>query len=1014
MRDLIPRIWNFGRMISPYGLGIFLVAAMLVWPVSRAIADTHSLYQANEQEHTVSGTVTSSDEGQPLPGVNITVKGTTIGTSTDASGNYTLTAPSESDTLVFSFVGFETQQIPINGRSTINVEMAPETVEGEELVVVGYGTQEQQDVTGSVSSVSADELNQVPVSDPASALRGRAAGVMVATSGTRPGEGVTVRIRGRRSLTASNDPLYIVDGIPFSGDLSDINTQNIQSIEVLKDASATAIYGSRGANGVILITTKRGGNFDTRVSYDGYFGVSRQLEKPDMMTGPEFAEMRREAYRAVDRYTNDEDIFTGPELQAVQNGRTYDYADLVTDPAGYQQSHNFTIQGGNDKTQFAISANYFNEIGIIPGQSFNRYNVRINLDHNINDDFRIGTSTLLARSVQAYGTNPYGTAVAMNPLGDPYNPDGTLDFRPTDDGLIANPLNDLVPGKMLDDRNRMRIFSNLFAEYDFSDHFTYRMNFGPDLSSYRQGIFQGTLTTARGEGTPYAEKINNRSFDYTFEHILNYNQTFGGVHDIKATGLFSIQSSNFETDTTAVSGLPYEQQKYHNLGTASTTENYESYLEEWSMMSFMARVNYQYNNKYLLTLTGRADGSSRLAEKNKWGIFPSAAVGWRIVEEPFMEGQDLFSELKLRVSYGVTGNTAIDPYQTQGSLTRTAYQFGDNPGYGYRPGEIANPNLKWETSKQLNFGLDYGLWNNRITGSVNVYQTTTTDMLLERNLPITSGFNSVFQNVGKTRNTGFEFTLSSQNIVSSGRDDFSWSTDLTFFTNKEEILALYGDNEDDVGNEWFIGEPLTVWYDYEKIGIWQKDEAQLADSYGQDPGEIRIKDQNGDGVINEQDQVILGTDMPDWSGGIANHFRYKGFNLSIFLYASVGQMIYNEYKETALNARYNNLDVDYWTSSNPTNAYPQPNVNREYPLYSSTLAYQDGSFLKIRNIRLGYNLPPDLVQQLGLRSMRFYVNAETPLLISNTGNIDPEQYGGVIEADVPTTRLYTVGVNINF
>lgn len=1005
------------RQLTVICLG--LVGCVLFHPAQAAGFDTSTAslnIQSTPQEHTVTGLVSDSQSGEVLPGVNISVEGTTAGTSTNSDGTYSITVSSEQDTLVFSFVGFQTQTIPINGRSTIDVDLEPQAIVGEDVVVVGYGTQEQQDVTGSVSSVSAEQIAEVPVSDAASALQGRAAGVMVSSTGNgTPGEGVVVRIRGRRSLTAGNDPLFVVDGIPFSGDLSDINTENIESMEVLKDASATAIYGSRGANGVVLITTKRGGNHETMVSYDGYYGMSVQLSNPDVFNAEEFADMKREAYRHSGEYDGDDtDIFQPPELESIQNGNSYDYTDRVTDDFGYQQSHNITVQGGNQSTQFAISGNFFNEVGIIPGQSFDRYNLRVNLDHDISDRLHIGTSTLLARNVRKVGSNPFGTALAMNPLGNPYNEDGTLDFRPTNDGLIANPLNDLVPGKMLDDRNRIRIFSNIFAEYDISDNFSYRLNFGPDLSSYRRGVFQGTLTTARAEGTPYAEKSEELSFNYTLENIVNYQQDFGGIHNIKATGLFSIQSSHFETDTTAVSGLPYESQKYHNLGTGDQTESIESFLSEWSIMSFMGRINYQLNDRYLFTLSGRADGSSRLAEGNQWGIFPSAAIGWRITEEPFMENQDLFSNLKLRVSYGVTGNTAIDPYQTRSLLGQTTYQFGEEAGFGYAPNQISNPELQWETSSQINIGLDFGLWNSRLVGGVEVYETTTTDMLLERNLPITSGFGSVFQNIGKTKNRGLEITLNTQNIAGTTRDDFRWSSDLTFGANEEEIIELFGDGEDDVGNEWFIGEPLTVWYDYEKIGIWQEDEATEADSYGQAPGDIKVRDQNEDGVINEQDRVIQGTNMPDWTAGFANHFSYKGFDLSVYLYASVGQTIDNSFQRPNLIGRYNTADVDYWTPNNPTNKHPRPESGIEEPLYGSSRGYQDGSFLKIRNIRLGYDLPVSLTNQLGIRSLRIYANAETPLLFSKTGNIDPEQYDGVIEGEVPTTRLYTVGVNINF
>lgn len=995
---------------------ITIISLILFLGGSLSLSTSASVYaQGNDQNHTVSGLVTSAQDGEPLPGVNITVKGTTTGTSTNPEGRYSLTVPSASDTLVFSFVGFESREVPINGQDAINVALNPGTVLGEELLVVGYGAQEKRDITGSVSSVSADKIAEVPVTDAAQALQGRAAGVMVANDGNRPGDGVTVRIRGRRSLTASNDPLYVVDGIPLSGGINDINPNNIESMEVLKDASATAIYGSRGANGVILITTKRGGNHQTLVSYDGYFGVSRELEHPDYMTGSEFAELRRQANRTIGEWSgpgDDPGIFTGTELDAIQNGRSYDYVDLVTQDAGYQQNHQLSVQGGNEKTRFAVSGSFFNEDGLIRGQNYNRYTVRVNLDHNISDKFRIGTSTLLSQFDQAYGTDPYGRAMSMNPLGNPYNPDGTPDFRPTDDGLISNPLNDLIPGKMIDDRTRLRVFSNIFGIYDFSDNLSYRLNFGPDIQSYRRGIFQGTNTGARGEGVPYAEKSNNRTQSYTLENILTYQQSFSDVHEVELTGLYSLQTERFETDTIAVSDLPYEGQQYHNLGTANTVEKYQSYMSEWGIMSFMGRVNYQYNDKYLFTVTGRADGSSRLAEGRKWGFFPSAAVGWRIIDESFMADQSLFSDLKLRVSYGVTGNTAIDPYQTQSLLTRTVYAFGEQPGFGYRPGQIPNELLQWETSRQLNIGLEFGLWNNRMAGSVEVYQTNTSDMLLERQLPITSGYESVFENVGKTRNRGIEIAINTQNIAS--RTGFNWTTDLNFFANSEEIVDLYGNEQDDVGNEWFIGQPLTVWYDYEKIGIWQEDEAAEAASHGQEPGEIKVRDQNNDGMINEQDRIIHGTDMPDFSIGLANHFSYNGVDLSIFLYGSFGQTIYNEFNTPGLYARYNGMNVDYWTPENPTNAHPRPNVSQEDPIYSSTRGYMDGSFVKVRNVRLGYTFPSQFTQNLSIQSLRVYINAESPLVFSKLDNIDPERYGGVINADQPNTSLYTVGVNINF
>lgn len=985
---------------------IYILAVLLYGLILGNISGLYA--QGNTQRHTVNGIVTSSEDGQPLPGVNISVKGTTTGTSSNAEGGYSLSASSAQDTLVFSFIGYQTREIPINGRSNIDVILTSQAIVGSELVVVGYGSQEKRDITGSVSSVSGKDIQEVPITDAGQAIQGRSAGVVALSSGNRPGQGVTIRVRGRRSLTASNDPLFVVDGIPVEGNIDDINPRDIQSIEVLKDASATAIYGSRGANGVILVTTNRGGNHPTTVSYSGQAGLSQVIGTPDMMTGPEFAEMKKISGRSL----------TPGELEAIDRGVSTDWVDLLLEN-GYQQNHQVSIQGGSETTQFAISGNFFFEKGVISNQDFNRNTFRINLDHSVSDRFRIGTSTQLSYRVQNWGSNPYGEALATNPLAEPYDDDGNLILRPGADPLIFNPLADLKEGAYIDERTRLRVFSNIFADYDILENLTFRVNFGPDLQDWQRGLFQGSETVARNGQSPFSEKQHERLFTYTWENILTYTQDFSEIHSLEVTGLFSIQESNTEQSSLSASELPYEHQRFHNIGTGATVEGLDSDLEEWGLMSFMGRANYQLKDRYLLTVTGRYDGSSRLAEDKNWGFFPSAALGWRISSEPFMADQDLFSDLKLRVSYGITGNTAIDPYQTRGGLSRTVYSFADGAGFGFRPAELANPELQWEISTTANIGLDFGLWEDRIAGSVELYQTNTTDLLLERAIPITSGFNSVFENIGETRNRGFEVSLTSRNVSNS---DFSWTTDLNFYGNREEILELYGTGEDDIGNEWFIGEPLTVWYDHEKIGIWQQDEAAEAAKFGRDPGEIKVRDVNGDGTINEQDRVILGSDMPVLSGGITNRLRYKNFDLSIFLFGSFGHTIYNNFRvsNSTLQGRYNNLDVNYWTPDNPANKAPKPDGSREFPLNSSTRGYMQGDFLKIRNIQFGYNLPATVLDKVGIRSMRVYANAETPFIFSHLEDgVDPEIYddedGGTIQAgNVPTSRLYSIGVNINF
>lgn len=958
---------------------------------------------AYAQDHRVSGTVLSSADGEALPGVTILVKGTNAGTSTGLNGEFSLTAPSESDTLVFSYIGYETLEEPIDGRENIEISLTPQAIVGDELVVVGYGAVERRDITGSVSSISSRDIQEAPLTDAGQALQGRAAGVVALSSGNRPGQGVTIRVRGRRSLTASNEPLYVVDGIPLEGNINDINPRDIESMEILKDASATAIYGSRGANGVVLVTTNRGGDHATTVSYSGHTGVRQELGRPDMMSGAEFAALKEEAGRD----------FTPAEEDAIDRGVSTDWADLLLG-TGIQHNHQIGIQGGNESTQFAVSGNYFYDRGVIEHQDFTRTTFRVNLDHAVSDRFSIGTSTQLSNQVQNWGSNPYGGALATNPLAEPYDSEGNLIYRPGADPLIFNPLADLEDDSYIDERERIRIFSNIYADLDILENLNYRMNFGPDFQDWRRGLFQGSLTGARQFGSPYAEKGHERKITYTFENILTYSEDFEN-HSFNLTGLFSIQESRTELSNMAASELPYEHQRYHNIGSGATIEGLGSDLEEWGLMSYMARVNYQFLDRYLLTVTGRYDGSSRLSEGQQWGFFPSVALGWRISDEPFMSDQDLFSDLRVRVSYGITGNTAIDPYQTRGGLGRTTYSFGGASGFGYRPTSLANPDLKWETSATLNLGLDFGFWGDRVAGSVELYQTDTSNLLLERVIPITSGFNSVLENIGDTRNKGFEFTLTSNNI---NTDNFSWSSNLNLFANKEEIVELFGTGEDDIGNQWFIGEPLTVWYDYDMIGIWQLDEAAQADQYGRTPGEIKLRDVTGSGSITEADRVILGSDMPTLSVGFGNRLRYRDFDFSFFLFGSFGHTIYNQFRvnNSSLQGRYNNLDVNYWTPDNPSNDTPKPDGTREFPLNSSSRGYQSGDFLKVRNIQFGYNLSTSIVNTLGIRSARVYVNADTPFVFSNLeGGLDPESYGGVIGAgNGPSTRLFTFGMNINF
>lgn len=996
-------------------------------------------FQNRTMAVTIKGRVTAQEDKSGLPGVNVLLKGSTNGTTTDGNGNYTLSVPEATGTLVFSYIGYTTEEVPINGRTTIDIAMVADIKSLSEVVVVGYGTQKKSDITGSIASVSAKEISELPITNAQQALQGRAPGVDVSATGARPGQGVSVRIRGRRSFAAGNDPLYVLDGIPLTGDLNDINPNDIESMEILKDASATAIYGSRGANGVVLVTTKRGTPGKATISYDGYFGFTNPIDKVDVMNGEEFAEYKRESRRAAGKYDEsnptqaDMDLFEAVEEESIAQGRYTDYQDLII-RQGTQQSHQIGVLGGNEKTRFAITGNHFYEKGITPGQDFSRNTLRINIEHQVNDRLRVGTATLAALSVQNWGPDPWGGALAENPLGVPYDANGNLLFRPTSDGLRTNPLAELVDGAIVDENRRVRIFSSIFGEYKILDGLTFRVNFGPDNQNRRNGIFQASRTAARSEGTALAQHRYWNTFSYTLENILNYSKTFNTVHSINATGLFSIQKQRDELVDARVTGLPYEYQEFYNIGSATTVEGVASGLQEWGIMSYMGRINYGFKNKYLLTLTGRIDGSSRFAgdvnlfgDTKKYGFFPSVALGWNISDENFMKGIGFLNNLKLRISYGKTGNTGIPPYLTQGSLTRSVYAFGSTPAYGFRPSELVKPNLSWETTASGNIGLDFGLFKNRISGSIDVYRQNTTDLLLNRQLPWTSGFGGVLENIGETQNSGVELALSTINLDMA--NGFRWTTDLNIYSNNEQIVSLYGGKTDDVGNRWFIGQPLTVFFDREKIGIWQANEADEAAKYKQKPGEIKVRDQNNDGIINDADRIILGSDIPDWSGGITNRFEFKGIDFSFFIFARQGQMIRSLLHDgnNTLAGRYNNLDVDYWTPTNPTNAFPRPNVNQERAIHNTSMTYFDGSFVKVRNITLGYNFPQALANKIKMQSLRIYASAQQPFIFSeyvtkNKG-IDPERVrnpnNGVeqtaeVGVSTPSVRTILFGINAKF
>lgn len=970
-----------------------------------------------QQQITVSGTVTDPS-GSPLPGVTVIVKGTTQGTVTNADGEYSLSNIPEDAALQFSFVGMKTQEVEVGSQTTIDIIMVADAIGIEEVVAIGYGTMKKSDLTGSVANVSSLTISEVPSLNVLENFQGRVAGVDIVNNNGAPGAGSTIRIRGNRSISADNNPLIVIDGIPSMLDLNDIASEDIESIDILKDASAAAIYGSRAANGVIMITSKRGKKgVSAKVSYNGYYGIKTAINNVDVMNGEEFAEYKRVAYG--NPVGDVESALSATELEGYRNGVSTDWMDLVLQN-GNQQNHQLSVEGGSEKIRYYTSVNYYDEEGVLTGGDYKRLSFRANLDIKVSEKFNFGITSYLSGSIQnVQNTYAYEWAVWYSPLSEPKDENGRHVPDPNGDGLIFNPTGYMEPGAYIDERRRQQYMVNLFGEYKIIDGLKYRFNLAPSFVAYRKGYFEGTAIKG---GVNSASMQMSNTLDYTIENILNYTKDIK-EHTINLTAVFSSQENRYEELNGSAQDYPVEEVEFYNLNATTNvnTKGVGSSLSEWGLLSWAGRVNYDFKDKYYFTATGRWDGSSRLADGNKWSFFPSLATKWRISNEAFMEELLAFSDLALRASYGEVGNTSISPYTTQGGLSSTIYNFGSVAASGYQPGSIPNPYLGWETSKTLNLALDFGLFDSRIFGSLEVYNTKTEHLLLSRALPYTSGYSTTLQNIGSTRNRGIELTLNSINIDNG--NGFKWSTELNFFKNKEEIVSLFNDTDDNIANGWFIGHPIDVFYTYVFDGIWQLDEAVAAAEYGYEPGDVKLKDINGrdengeltgepDGIINGDDRMIIGDPRPNWSGGMTNRFSYKGFDLSVFVFARQGQMLKSEYHKME-EGRFNMIKLNYWSPENPSNEYPNPGSHSDAEI--DAVKYFDGSYVKIKNITFGYNFGKTLTEKLSLSSLRIYFTANNPIFWSKYDLRDPEVSGSSVG---PTTALsargFMFGINAKF
>ncbi len=966
-------------------------------------------------QNKVSGKVTT-EGGFGLPGASVVVDGTNVGTTTDNDGNYSITTPKGSKRLIFSFIGYLGQKIAIDSKSIINVDLKEDAAQLSDVVVIGYGTVKKRDLTGAVTSIKSEDIKQVPAQNPLESIQGKVAGVDITRGSGSATSGISIRIRGNRSIGAGNGPLFIVDGIQTSN-IDNINPNDIESMEFLKDASSTAIYGWQGANGIVIVSTKKGASGKPRVNFNMYYGVSQVSRYPSVLDGPGYVAIKREANRAAGKWnseTDDAAIFNTQELAAIKNGDWIDYQKELLHN-GRQQNYNVGVNAGSDKTKVFFSLDYFNENGIVKFDQAKRYSFRANIDQTINSWIKVGLQSQVTYRNESYRRDPLNMANKIIPLGTIYDENGIFIPYPLS-GSSISPLADEQPDVFSNTGKKTNIISNAYFEMKPLKGLTFRSNFGVNLGYARIGLFEASNTISRNGSNSQSSIASSNSSFINWDNILTYNKEIAG-HSFTVTALSSYVENVAESVSALGQGQLLPAQLYYALGNAPSNISISSDYEKWSVLSFAGRLNYNYKSKYLLTLTNRADGASRLSAGNKWAFFPSAAVAWQVGDEEFMKDQNIFSDLKVRLSYGVSGNSGISPYGTQSTLARVPMAFGETSfqGFTFSP-LLGNTDAGWELSKTKNLGIDMGFFKSRLTANLDIYDTRTSDLLLPRGLPPTTGVKTVYQNIGKTRNNGVELGINSVNIKTK---DFSWNSTLTFTHNRERIVSLVTEGIDDIGNGWFLGKPISVFYDYEKLGIWQTAEQDQAALFGQKPGDIKVKDQNGDGKIDAvNDRVVLaGENRPNWYGGLNNKVTFKGFDLSVYLFARWGQTINPSFLgryDRQSNLSNSSAAIDYWTPENPTNAYPRPNANISgaSTLYWSTIGYVDGSYLRVRNLSLGYTFPN--LKKSYFNNLRFYVTGSNLMTWTKSSKLkeyDPERGGG---ESSPMLKNVVVGLNLGF
>lgn len=972
------------------------------------------------------------EKNLPLIGVSVTIKGTTKGTITDVNGNFKIAVPDPKAILVFNYIGYTGTEAMVNGNQPVNVQLLADQKSLNEVVVIGYGSKKKSDVTGTVVSLNSNDIVNSKAPNAQEAMQGRLSGVDVKRSSGKPGAEMVVEIRGVNSIYGNTQPLYVVDGIPVAN-INDINPSDIERMDVLKDASSTAIFGSRGANGVVIVTTKKGSRGGTKISYDAYVGVVNPYHLPKVMNGPQFVDYAREFYRTLGAnatpqvtYT-DANIFSATELANIASGNYTNWVDLIKQN-GLQTNHNLAITGGDEKTTYFLSAGYQDYQSAVKVENTKKYTLKVGLDKNLKDGFKFGASMYGTFADFNLGSGEaFRSAYRLRPTGSAYNADGTNKFFAYEtEAQITNPLFDF--DNEVRRTQYIRLLPNIYTEVGLIKGLKFRSSFTPDITFQRAGTYADQFSKI-GAGVKPNSATNAAShiFNYTLDNLLIYNKDMGN-HKLDLTLGNSLNYYQTDNNLISVSGLPYRS-LWYNVGSATAvtingstiqpSTTVSSNYTKQTINSYFFRANYTWNSRYLLTVTGRADGNSIFADGKKWGFFPSAAFGWVASEEDFIKDIPAISFLKFRLSYGKSGNAALNsnyfyPYVTQSAVATSYYDFNGSTANGSTIVALANKDLTWEKTSEYNAGMELNLFKNRIAFTADYYNKTAKGTLLPQQIPAANGFTTVVSNIGSIRNSGIELGLNTNNIKTN---DFSWTTSINYSHNTNKIIDLFGNGANDVGNARFIGEKARVIYNYKVIGVWQTSEAAEAAAFGQKPGQYKIQDTNHDGKITADDRVVLGSDIPDWFGGITNNFTYRNFDFGFTVYTRQGTLQQSTFLDQFLNgdqnrARFGAYNRDYWTTSNPSNTWANNAIETDATRRTAA-TYQNSSYTKISNMTLGYSLDKKTTDKIKVSKLRLYLTAYNPFVFTKFIGWDPET------ADLSSfglqsfrTRTFIFGLNL--